>query len=170
MVSEWYAVQAKPHKEFTVRDALARFQDVQSYLPILRVDPVNPRARRVRPFFPGYLFVYADLAQVGTSAIQWTPGLARLLGAEGQPYPIPARTIEEIRSRVQAVQDTEALGGGRFQHGDPVGVISGPLQGFEGMFDTHTAGKTRARILVQFLGRPTVTEVEMRNLKEVSRR
>ena len=93
-MTAWYAVQSKPHKEFTVRDALNRLPGVEAYLPVLKVNPVNPRARTIRPFFPGYLLVRADLARVGISAIQWTPGLVRVLGTEQQPQPLAV--IDEI--------------------------------------------------------------------------
>ena len=166
---EWYAVQTKPHKEFMVRDALARLDHVQPFLPILRVNPVNPRSRKVRPFFPGYLFLEADLDQVGISAVQWTPGVTRILGTDGEPCPIPLHVIQEIRSRVHAVQEDEAHGG-RFRHGDLVRITAGAFEGFEGMFDTRLGGKTRARILVEFLGRLTAAEVDVRNLEEAPRR
>jgi transcriptional antiterminator RfaH len=152
-----------------VRDALARLDHVQPFLPTLRVNPVNPRSRKIRPFFPGYLFFEADLQQVGISAVQWTPGLSRILGTEGQPSSIPAHVINEIRSRVQEVQEDEALGG-RFRQGDLVRITSGAFEGYEGMFDTRLGGKTRARILVEFLGRLTAAEVDVRNLEEASRR
>ena len=166
---EWYAAQTKPHKEFIVRDALARLDNVQPFLPALRVSPVNPRSRKVRAFFPGYLFFEADLGQVGISAVQWTPGLSRILGTDGEPSPIPDRVIQEIRSRVQEVQEDEAHGG-RFRRGDLVRITSGAFEGYEGMFDTRLGGKTRARILVEFLGRLTAAEVDVRNLEEAPRR
>jgi transcriptional antiterminator RfaH len=167
---QWYAAQTKPHKEFMVRDALAHTESVQAFLPVLRVNPVNPRARKIRPFFPGYLFLRADLDEVGISAVQWTPGLVRILGTEGQPHPIPDHVIEELRSRVTDVQEKEARGGGLFKEGDLVRISAGPFEGFEGMFDTRLGGKTRARILVEFVGRLTAAEVDVRNLEKVTRR
>ena len=169
-MSEWYAVQTKPHKEFGVRDALVGVHNVQVYLPVLHVNPVNPRARKVRAFFPGYLFLCADWQQVSLSAIQWTPGLVRILGSEGQPCSIPARVIDGIRSRLQEAQIEEARGGGLFRHGDRVRITAGPFEGFEGMFDTRLGGKTRVLILIEFLGRLTATQVDERCLEKASGR
>ena len=167
---EWYAVQTKPHKEFMVRDALARLDGVDPYLPELHVKPINPRARKVRPFFPGYLFVRADLDRVGLSAVQWTPGLARLLGADGQPLPIAEHVIQAIRRRLVEVQGQVTRGGGLYETGDRVRVTAGPFEGYEGMFDTRIGGSMRARILVEFLSRLTPAEIDVRNLEKVSRR
>jgi transcriptional antiterminator RfaH len=169
-MQEWYAIQTKPHKEFMVRDALAHLEDVVAYLPALSVKPVNPRARKVRPFFPGYLFAYVDLARVGVSAIQWNPGIVRVLGGGDQPIAIPSHVIDGIRGRVREVQQEESFALGRFRKGDRVRITTGPFEGFEAMFDARLGGQTRARILVEFLGRLSATEVDARYLEKVSRR
>ena len=55
----WYAIRSKPNKE----DFLARqFEaaDVPVFYPCLRVSPVNPRSRKTKPYFPGYLFIQVD--------------------------------------------------------------------------------------------------------------
>jgi transcription antitermination factor NusG len=166
-VSEWYAVQTQPHKEFLVDRALDAKPGLETYLPMLRVKPVNPRARKRRPFFPGYLFVQADLDEVGLPAIQWTPGVTRVLGYDDVPVPIPAHLIAEIRKRVGRTQAEDPMGPGRFRKNDRVRITSGPFAGYEGMFDLHLDGRTRVRILVEFLGRITPAEVDLRALEKV---
>ena len=168
-MEEWYAIQAKPRKEFAACAALASIEGVEAYLPTLRVEPVNPRARKIRAFFPGYLFVCADLVQIGLSAIRWTPGVARVLDCGGVPVSIPQPVIEEIRRRVEEVQQG-AFGLRQFRRGDWVRITKGPFQDLEGMFDTRIGGRTRARILVEFLGRLTTTELDVRYLEKVSPR
>jgi len=81
-MEEWYAVQSEPRQEFLACHALTSIAGVRNFLPALRVRPINPRARKMRPFFPGYLFVLVDLAQVGLSAIKWVPGVGRVLVSE----------------------------------------------------------------------------------------
>ena len=152
-----------------MRDALACIEDVQVYLPALHVKPVNPRSRKIRPFFPRYLFVHVDLDRVGLSDIQWRPGVSRVLDCGGEPVSIPASVVEAIRRKVEEVQLLEQdFGSGRFRKGDRVRVTKGPFEGFEGMFDTRMGGKARARILVDFLGRLTATELDVRYLEKVS--
>ena len=168
--AEWYAIQTKPHKEFLARDALARLDSVQPYLPALRVDPVNPRSRKIRPFFPGYLFIQADLQSVGLTTIRRTLGVVRMLGGAGdQPTTIPANLIEQIRQGVDASQhEEETTGLGGFRHGDRVRITHGPFAGYEGMFDTRLGGKRRSQILIEFLGRETRAEVDARSLEKLS--
>ena len=170
--TRWYAVQTQPNREFLAEGALASVEGVEAYLPTLQVQPVNPRARTERPFFPGYLFVRADLAEVGPSGLQWRPGITRLVGPDGEPTPIPDRVVYEIQDRVQAIlaKDPLGLGAGVYLNpGDSVRIRSGPLQGYEGMFDTRLGGQTRARILVDFMGRELKTECDVRALEKVER-
>jgi hypothetical protein len=80
--------------------------------------------------------------------------------------------IAEIHDRVQAIQGKDPLGlghGAYLNPGDKVRILSGPLQGYEGMFDTRLGGQTRARILVDFMGRQLKTECDVRTLERLVR-
>ena len=64
----WYALRSKPNKEEALwRELTARSYEV--FYPQLHVQPVNPRSRKVLPYFPGYLFINIDLLAVGYSAL-----------------------------------------------------------------------------------------------------
>ena len=168
--AQWYAVQTHPNREFLAEGALAAVEGVETFLPTLHVKPVNPRSRKERPFFPGYLFVCADLSQLGQNRIQYQPGVTRLVGLDDEPTPIPTPVIAEIRDRVEAAQalDPLGLGGSAYLHpGDKVRILSGPLAGYDGMFDTRLGGQTRARILVDFMGRELRTELDVRSLEKL---
>ena len=67
MAFHWYVLRSKPQKEFHLFDqVLAR--GLECFFPRINVNPVNPRSKKVRPFFPGYMFINADL-ESGTSKI-----------------------------------------------------------------------------------------------------
>ena len=169
--AQWYAVQTHPNREFLANSALAAIEGIETFLPTLHVKPVNPRSRTERPFFPGYLFIRADLRELGRNCIRWKPGVTRLVGLDDEPTPIPAAVIAEILDRVRAAQaqDPLGLGGGAYLNpGDKVRILSGPLAGYEGMFDTRLGGQTRARILVDFMGRELMpTDLDVRALEKV---
>jgi transcriptional antiterminator RfaH len=165
-------VQTHPNREFLAHSALAAIDGVEAYLPTLHVKPVNPRSRTERPFFRGYLFVRADLDALGKNSIGFRPGVSRLVGLGDEPTPIPAQIIAEIRERVDSAQAQDPLGlggGATLKPGDKVRIQSGPLAGYEGMFDTRLGGQTRARILVDFMGRELKTELDVRKLEKVER-
>ena len=64
MATAWYVLRSKPHKESMLFGQLKAY-GIETYFPVLRVKPVNPRSRKERPYFPGYLFVHVDLAETG---------------------------------------------------------------------------------------------------------
>lgn len=164
---EWYAIQTKPRRELMARGSLESIKEVEVYLPVLHVIPVDPRSRKLRPFFPGYLFARIDLAQMGLSAVKWSPGVARVLSCGNQPVVIPESVIDQVRYRVEEAQREKGLEVEPFHTGERVRITGGPFEGFEGMFDIHLGGQMRARILVEFLGRLTTTVVNIRHLEKM---
>lgn len=156
----WYALRSKPRKEEAVyRQALN--QGFEAYLPRIRVQPVNPRSRKLRPYFPGYLFVYADLDEVGTSTFQWMPHTHGLVSFGGEPAPVPENLVQAIRKRVDEIN---AAGGEFFEAlkiGDQVTISSGPFEGYEAIFDGRLPGSVRVRVLLELLGSKRQVPVEL---------
>ena len=165
----WYTVRTKPRAEQQVEAALTR-RGLTVYLPMVKVARVNPRARPITPLFPGYLFVQADLEQVGQSAINWAVGVASLVSFGGEPAVVPEAVIQHIQSRVVEVQQSGALGLGRLHKGDRVRITTGPLRDLDAVFDQPLSAKGRARVLIEFLGRLTAAEVDLEALDKLDQR
>lgn len=150
MATFWYAIHTKPHGEEAVWHQI-KAQGFGAYYPRLRVEPVNPRARKVRPYFPRYLFVQADLDEVGLSAFKWMPGAVGLLCYGAVPVPVPDDIIDGIRENLERIG---AVGGELFlrvKPGDPVVIQDGPFAGYQAIFDARLNGKDRVRVLLQLL-------------------
>ncbi|MCJ7534773.1 MAG: transcription termination/antitermination NusG family protein [Anaerolineales bacterium] len=150
MAESWYALRSKPRKEEVLwQQLLARGIDV--FFPRIRVNPVNPRSRKLRPYFPGYLFVQVDLEAEGLSKFNWMPFAIGLVSFDGEPATVPENLIHAIRARVEEI----AAVGGEFydglQSGDPVRISSGPFAGYEAIFDARLPGSERVRVLIQML-------------------
>ncbi len=146
----WYALRSKPRKEEVLwQQLLAR--EVEVYFPRIRVHPVNPRSRKLRPYFPGYLFVQVDLEEVGLSFFKWMPHAIGLVSFDAVHADVPEPLIHEVRKRVDEI----AAAGGEFydglQKGDPVRISSGPFAGYEAIFDLRLPGDERVRVLIQML-------------------
>jgi len=146
----WYAIHTKPRQEEVAAGQLGR-RGMEVFLP-----RVTERRRgeppRVRPFFPGYLFVQADLEAVGISALQWVPGVCRLVAFGGVPARVPEAAIVLVRKQLARL---EAMGGfprARFQPGERVRLKEGPLAGLEAIFEGPVGPAERVRILIRFLG------------------
>ncbi len=151
MALEWYVVQSKPRREHAVAHGLASHR-VEAYYPALRVRRVNPRARKVMPLFPGYLFLRFDTEVTPLSAFNYMPDTRGLVLLEGKPARVLEQVIEAIRQRVGALL---AEGGGVFdpyRPGDRVRVLAGPFRDYEGVFDMRLRGTDRVRILLEMAG------------------
>ena len=165
----WYTVRAKPRAEQQVQAALTR-KGLTVYLPMVKVARVNPRARPVVPLFPSYLFVQVDLEQIGPSALNWVPGVARLVSFGGEPVAVPDAVIDHVKRRLAEVERSGEFGLGPFRHGDHVRITTGPFRDLDAVFDQKLTAKGRARVLLEFLGRLTVTEVDLDALEKLDQR
>jgi transcription elongation factor/antiterminator RfaH len=149
-MEQWYALHAKPHKERQVAENL-RQHNLEVFLPLVRVNPVNPRAARKRPYFPCYLFVKADLQAIGLGALQWTPGLRRVVEFDGQPAIVPERFMKELKRRLGEIQAAGGLALDGLDRGDSVRIVAGPFAGYEAVFDFRLPGNERVRVLLELL-------------------
>jgi len=147
MTSHWYVFRSKPREETAAWHYLLS-QDVTCFYPRVGVKPVNPRARKVKPYFPGYLFVHCDLDQLGNNAFCWMPhslGLVRFGG-------LPA---------VTSVAETDREKLFDFQPGDDVLVKDGPFTGCRAIFDSRLSGQDRVCVLLQMLNDQREVPVEL---------
>lgn len=128
--------------------------------PRLRINPVNPRASKIRPYFPGYMFICADLEQLGISYFQWMPHTRGLVQFGGEPAIVPEHLIAEIRARVIEIAEAGGEVFDGLKPGDLVRITNGPFSGYEAIFDARLPGTERVRVLLQFLNdRQVPTEI-----------
>lgn len=146
---QWYALRVKPHKEKSVYQLL-QARNIDTFFPTIRVKPKNPRAAKERPYFPGYMFVRADLEELGLNAFSWLPGTSGLVTFGDLPAVVPEHLIHEIKQRL-AQHQAEAETMTSLRRGDHVRIVSGPFQGYEAIFDMHLPGKERVQVLLAFL-------------------
>ncbi len=150
MSVDWYAIQSKSNKEDALYTQLIA-QNIEVYYPQLRVKPVNPRAHKIKAYFPGYMFVHVDLQAVGMSMLQWTPFSRGMVSFDQEPAAVPEDLIQAIRARVEQVnqQGGEVFDG--LQKGDGVSITQGPFAGYEAIFDIRLSGSERVRVLIRLL-------------------
>jgi transcription antitermination factor NusG len=155
-VPKWYAAYTSANHEKRVAQELG-WRSVESYLPLYG-SVRRWKDRRVRlemPLFPGYVFVKMALRE--RLRVLQVPGVARLVGFEGQAAPVPDEDIEAIRT---------CLAGGHpllphpyLERGQRVRVVSGPLAGLTGVV-VRRKKQTRLVISFDLLMRSVAVEVE----------
>lgn len=155
MTTYWYAIQSKPNKEDALFEQLEN-QGHEVFFPRIRVTPVNPRAKKIKAYFPGYMFVHVDIGEVGISTFQWMPFARGMVAFDQEPATVPEALIHAIRRRVDEVN---AAGGEVFeglQKGDEVLIHEGPFAGYEAIFDVRLPGSERVRVLIRLLSQRQV--------------
>ena len=174
MTLHWYALRSKPRKEEVVWRQV-HMRGIEVFYPQLRVQPVNPRARKKKPYFPGYMFVQVDIDEVGMSAFRWMPHSMGLVSFGDEPAIVPDHLIHSIKRRIDEIT---AAGGELFDGlspGDKVVIHDGPFAGYEAIFDARIPGSERVKVLLQLLNDKRQLPVELdagqiRQKKKSSRR
>jgi len=156
----WYVLRSKPRKEDTVyRQIKTHGYDV--YYPRMRVSPVNKRSRKIKPYFPGYMFVNVDLDQMGLSTFKWMPHTLGLVCFGDEPAIVPEHLINELQSKVGKIFDIEFDGQNEFNTGDQIVVKNGLFRGYEAIFDQRISGSERVRVLLKLLNDKRQIKVEL---------
>lgn len=170
MTAYWYALQSKPNKEDALYKQLEN-QGFEVFFPRIRVNPVNPRARKIKAYFPGYMFVLTDIDKVGLSTFQWMPFARGIISFDQEPATVPEALIHALQRRVEEVN---AAGGEVFSDlhpGDTVFIQDGPFSGYEAIFDVRLPGSERVRVLIKLLSeRQVPVEMHVGQIRKETRR
>ena len=155
-MKSWRAIYTKPRKERQV-DAWLREKGVDTYLPTIR----RRRRRRDRPervvYFDCYLFALIDFEEMPLSAIQWLPGIRRVVSAGERPVCVPGEVVELIRHRLERIDE---IGYPDLRSGDRVRITTGPFRELEAVFDRPLPSADRVSILLRALGQLTSIEID----------
>jgi transcriptional antiterminator RfaH len=161
----WYVMHSKPQQEALLRERL-RIQRIEVYLPSIRVKPINPRARKERPYFPGYLFVHVDFEQFSISELQRMPGSIGLICYGGEPVEVGDALVRAIQKQVEELTYSANSYVDRLKPGDLVVINDGPFAMYKAMFDGHRSGSDRVRVLLELLqGQKVRLELSGRQLQ-----
>jgi transcription antitermination factor NusG len=167
MTKSWYVLRSKPRKERALCK-FARSQGHVIFFPTIPVNPVNPRAAKIRPYFPGYMFVHTELSKVGQSTFHWMPFSRGLVHVGGAPAYVPENIINALHWRVEEIWEAGGLAFDGLKKGDQVFVREGVFEGYRAIFDVRLPGSERARVLLEMLNRRYVPmEVDVGLLERI---
>lgn len=152
---KWYVFQSKFQKESLVCQQL-RMHQLDTFFPCLYVRPTNPRARTMKPYFPGYVFGRLDLEQVSRSIIDWIPGAVGIVSFGGEPVPVPDHLITMLQQHLEITNASKRELSESFQLGDLVAIQGGPFAGHEAIFNSRLPGRDRVEVLLKLLQGPQI--------------
>ena len=158
----WYVVHTKPRQERRALENLEN-QGYECYLPMLSVEKLLRQQVRVveEPLFSRYLFIRLDDTTQSWAPIRSTLGVSKLVSFGQQPARLSDEWIQILRTA--PVAHLARL----FSTGDAVRVVSGPLQGAEGVYQAAD-GERRAMVLIDLLGQPHRLPLHLDALRKVS--
>jgi transcription antitermination factor NusG len=149
-MKKWYVARSKPRNEELLWRQLC-LRHIESYYPYINVPTVNPRARKVQPYFPGYLFVYVDLGLIGKSTFEWMPGGIGLVSFGNEPAFVPDNLICAIKRQIENLKMVSEKNPVPLCKGDKVAIHAGLFTGYEGIFNIQLSGTDRVQVLLSLL-------------------
>lgn len=157
----WYAFHTRARHEKRVSSRL-KDRGFEAYLPLVpRTRQWHDRKKVIDwPLFPSYVFARSSIETL--VRVLDTPGVAGVVRMAGQPVPVPDEDIENVRLFTAAIVATgeapepEPL----VEEGQLVRVISGPLDGVEGLVvERRGGGRALVQVGLKAIGQGLKVEV-----------
>ena len=165
----WYCARTKPKHEHIAAAGLARRLGLDVFHPRMRSERATRRGvvRVVEPLFPCYVFVRCPDA-AGLDEVRYVSGVSGLVQFGQRVATVPDQVIDELRQCFGSenpmwVED-------RLRAGAEVTVAEGSFLGSRGIVVRVLSAKQRVQILLDFLGRPILAEVDRKSLTLDERR
>jgi len=162
----WYCARTKAKHEHIAAANLRKKLGLEVFHPRLRLERATQRGvmRVVEPLFPCYIFVRCRLEE-SMESIRHSAGISSLVHF-GQRIPVvPDGAIEELRQCFETEEPLAVEDG--LRAGAEVMIAEGAFLGYSAMVVRALPAVRRVQILLDFLGRPTLAEVDRSSLKPV---
>jgi len=165
----WYCARTKPKHEHIVAANVGKNLGLEVFHPRLRMERATRRGvmRVVEPLFPCYIFIRCILEN-RLDEIRHVTGISSLVHFGRKIPAVPDSAIEDLKQCFESEQPMIVQDG--VVPGAEVTIVEGALFGFSGMVVRALSAGQRVQILLDFLGRVTLTEVDRKSLKLENRR
>ena len=165
----WYCARTKPKHEHIAAANVAKKLGLEVFHPRLRVERATRRGlmRLVEPLFPCYIFIHCILEN-RMDEIRHVTGISSLVQFGHKIPAVPDDAIEELKQCFES-EEPMVVGHGLIP-GAEVTIADGVFMGFSGMVVRAQSAGQRVQILLDFLGRITLTEVDRKSLRVENRR
>lgn len=134
--------------------------------PVLK-DGIPTGKMKTRNLYPGYIFVEMIMDDDSWYIVRNTPGVTGIAGSSGggqKPTPVTREEIEPVLKRMGMVDSSMY---DRYNVGDRVKVIHGPLEGTEGTILSIDKETGACRVDTVFFGRSTPIDVDFSEIEKI---
>lgn len=160
-MENWFLAQCKPNSHAVAERNLIR-QGFATFLP-MREETMRVRNRfitRLRPLFPGYLFVALDVGAGKWRAVNSTNGISRLVSLGKAPTQVPRDLVAALMQR----DDPDSAE--RHLPGDHVTLSHGPFADVVATIDS-IAPDRRVWLLMDVMGAQTRVSADAGHLRAI---
>ncbi|MFA5283748.1 MAG: transcription termination/antitermination protein NusG [Bacilli bacterium] len=176
---QWYIVTTYSLHEKKVQTNLLRRIETFNLQPyIFRViiaeqevdilkDGLPSGKKKMKNLYPGYIFVEMVMNDEVWFVVRNTPGVTGIAGSSGggqKPTPVTKEEIEPVLKRMGIIDSSMY---DRYNVGDLVRVIHGPLEGTEGHITSINKETGACSVETVFFGRTTPVDVDFSEIEKV---
>lgn len=158
-LAAWYCIRSQPRHEHIATANLRHRLAVDVFHPRIRFKRATCRGPvwTTESLFPNYLFARFDWKAM-LSKVQHTAGVAGVVHF-GMFWPtVPAEVVAELKRNVG--EDETRIIEETLRVGDEVQVVGGAFNGFSAIVTRVLPARQRVAVLLDFLGRQTVVELD----------
>ncbi len=152
-MNRWYVINTKANNEIFAMNKL-RSQNYKVFCPsyVSIIKHARQFKKIIKPFFPGYLFIYLDIQEQSWMDINHMVGVKRILNDGSLPLAINDSIVEDLKNMQndEGIIDDPILN--KCKVGQKVMINDGVFRGLKGIFKGLTAGQ-RVEVLLNMLGR-----------------
>lgn len=155
----WYCVRTQIKREHIAVAGLAKEEGVEVFCPRVRYQKMTKRGKVwfVEAMFPNYVFARFDWRK-SFRLVQSSMGVGGLVHF-GEEYPaLDDRIVDDLRSQLSE-SDLKVFNDA-LMPGDEVTIADGPFMGIQAVVKHLLPARMRVKLLLEFLGQPTETEIE----------
>jgi transcriptional antiterminator RfaH len=153
----WHILQYKTNSHFIAQKNLTR-QNFETFLPLEEVTQhqFGKISNRLKPLFPGYMFINIDKKSLSWPKINSTIGVSKLLITNNKPTPMNMSFVLELMHRCD--DKGKLLAPDRLKKGDKIRVFNSPFTEFITTIE-QVDSKNRVWVLMDIMGRQSRTQL-----------
>lgn len=110
-------------------------------------------------FYPGYMIVEIALGSEVEHLIKNVTGVYGFLGTKEKAVPMRQAEVNRILGKLEAASDVDEMLEVPFLVGEPIKIIDGPFNGFNGIIEEINEEKKKLKVVVKIFGRRTPVEL-----------
>ena len=176
-MKNWYIVQS--HSSFENKVAQLIKEEAEKAKVAEKIEEIvvpthdvtevkrGKRVQRKKKFFPGYVLIKSEMDNDLYHMIKGIKKVSGFLGSKGIPVPVSDKEIEKILGQIKdgVAQPKSTI---EYVIGEKVQVIDGPFASFSGLVEDIDEEKSRLKVSVSILGRPTPVDLEYNQVEKAS--